>query len=70
MCLKDAGLLALVWVLDIAHKLAISHRTAVPLSMDKQVNVSLTVQVLTQTLSPMNNSFAVSESLHWWTNKI
>ena len=70
MCWKDAGLLALVWVLDIAHKLAMSHRTAVPISMEKQVNVSLTVQVLTQTLSPMNNSFAVSESQHRWTNRI
>ena len=63
MCFKDAHLLALVWVVDIAHKLAIRHHTAVPISMEKQVNVSLTVQVLAQTLSPVNNSFVVSESI-------
>ena len=57
---QDAHLLALAWVVDIAHKLAIPYPTAVPISMEKRVNVSLTVRAFTQTLSPMNGSFVVS----------
>ena len=64
MCFQDAGLLALTWVVDIAHKLAIPCPTAVPISMEKRVNVSLTVQALTQTSSPMKSSFVVRELVH------
>ena len=63
MCFQDAHLLALVWVVDIAQKLAIPYPTAVPISMEKRVNVSLTAQTSTQILSPMNSSFVVSESI-------